>query len=220
MGSSLACEVIELSELARIEFSPAELELANQIPSQKRREQFLLGRAAAHAALTTLPPEYDSEAPILRGADGEPLWPSGVVGSIAHTEGAGIAVVGLAEEFESLGVDIEPASRTISDGAIKKITLPAERVWVDESKAQRRLRALQVFCAKESIYKAYHPLCHKRLTFKDAFVRWEEEHQAFVGTLLTDLNEIHQAGDLVAIHCTVGPSFVMCCTVMPRLADA
>lgn len=220
MSSSLACEVIEAAELNSAEFCDPELALANQIPSPKRREQFLLGRAAAHAALESLPPTFDASTAILRGPDGEPLWPDGVVGSISHTDGAGIAVIGLADEFESLGVDIEPAARKISDGVIKKITLPAERVWVDELPSKRQIRALQLFCAKESIYKAYYPLCRKRLTFKDAFVRWEEEHQAFVGTLLSDLNDSHQAGDLLVVHCTVTPSYVMCCAIIPRLADA
>jgi 4'-phosphopantetheinyl transferase EntD len=49
----------------------------------KRREEFSAGRCAGRAALACLgvPP-----VAILQGRRGEPLWPSGFVGSITHCD--------------------------------------------------------------------------------------------------------------------------------------
>ena len=218
-SDALICELLETPDLAGRAFSEEEQRIADSISSSKRKDQFLLGRAAAHFALKTLLKKAGETFSIPRGKNGEPLWPEGVVGSISHTDGAGVAVVGPATEFEGLGIDIERTTRVISEGALKKIALPAERVWITEDPKLQKLRSLQVFCAKESIYKAYFPLTRKEMTFKDAFVRWEEEHQAFVGTLLSDLNEVHQAGDLLVVHCTVNAPYLMCCAIIPRIAD-
>lgn len=220
MESSLTCEIVELSELQEASFPAEELRLADAISSPKRRQEFLLGRLAARRALEVLGQSDPKSQPILRGKDGEPLWPNDIVGSISHTTGVGVAVVGLRSEFESLGIDIELTSRKISDRALQKIALPAERVWIQERRSERDERALQIFCAKESIYKAYFPISGRHLTFKDAFVRWEEEHRSFVGTLLTDINEIHRAGDLLVIHCSQTPTYVLCCSILPRIDDA
>ena len=218
-SDSLICELVEPPDLKGRSFSEAEEQLADSISNSKRREQFLMGRAAAHLALKSLTRSDTERYSIGRGGAGEPLWPEGIVGSISHTDGAGVAVVGPKTEFEGLGIDIERTTRTISEGALKKIALPAERVWITDDPKQQKLRALQLFCAKESIYKAYYPVTKKQMTFKDAFVRWEEEHQAFVGTLLSDLTEVHQAGDLLVVHCTINAPYLMCCAIIPRVTD-
>ena len=56
----------------------------------KRRRDFALGRACAHAALSTLGHDM---AVIGRRENGAPHWPDGVVGSITHTSGYAAALV-------------------------------------------------------------------------------------------------------------------------------
>lgn len=70
----------------------------------KRRRDFALGRACAHAALAGL--DLD-KGPIMRGGNGAPSWPAGLVGSITHTSGYAAALVARAADFAGLGVDAE-----------------------------------------------------------------------------------------------------------------
>jgi len=70
----------------------------------KRRRDFTLGRACAHAALAEL--DLD-KGPIARAGNGAPVWPAGLVGSITHTPGYAAALVARAADFAGLGVDAE-----------------------------------------------------------------------------------------------------------------
>src|SRR5919197_1670142 len=49
--------------------------------------------------------------PVVRSASGAPVWPVGVVGSLAHDARAAVATVGLARDINALGIDIEPAEQ-------------------------------------------------------------------------------------------------------------
>lgn len=133
---------------------------------EKRRREFITGRACAREALGRLglPP-----AAIGSGTHGEPLWPAAVVGSITHCEGYRACAVARAGDLVALGIDAEPDA-----------PLPAG-VW--ETVAHRRERELLaagrsggphldrlLFSIKEAVYKAWFPLTRERLTFEDAEV--------------------------------------------------
>ena len=47
--------------------------------------------------------------PILRSTFGAPIWPAGVVGSMAHDDRIAVAAVGLQRDLDAVGIDIEPA---------------------------------------------------------------------------------------------------------------
>ena len=47
--------------------------------------------------------------PILRSTSGAPIWPAGVVGSMAHDDRVAVAAVGLRRDLDAVGIDIEPA---------------------------------------------------------------------------------------------------------------
>ena len=53
--------------------------------------------------------------PILRSTFGAPIWPAGVVGSMAHDDRIAVAAVGLQRDLDAVGIDIEPAS-TVAAG--------------------------------------------------------------------------------------------------------
>lgn len=128
--------------------------------SPRRLATFVAGRAAAHAALDHL--GLGAQA-ITVGAGGEPRWPSGVVGSITHTDRVAYAVVALEEPEASidgglaLGIDIEDRRR-LTPEIIPTIMTERERArWADLEPAEADAFATTVFSAKEALYKAqYH----------------------------------------------------------------
>src|SRR5437764_580885 len=48
-------------------------------------------------------------ATLPRGASGEPIWPAGVIGSLAHDDRVAVAAVGLLRDIRAVGIDVEPA---------------------------------------------------------------------------------------------------------------
>ena len=65
----------------------------------KRRREFTETRLLAHEALRRI--GYDG--PILKGSDGELLWPSGIVGSLSHCPSLCVAAVASAERRGRFG---------------------------------------------------------------------------------------------------------------------
>ena len=115
----------------------------------ERRAEHATGRALARRALA----HHGVPAhAIPTGRRGEPLWPAGFVGSIAHCAGYRAAAVARADDVRGLGVDVEPRT-VLAPSEILVVTTPGER--------RRALAAdlppewsLHVFCAKEAAFKA------------------------------------------------------------------
>jgi 4'-phosphopantetheinyl transferase EntD len=82
---------------------PGEAQVIARAVAQ-RGDEFRAGRAFAREALA-LTGAAASE--ILRGAEGEPLWPAGYVGSITHSDRLAFAVVAPASRYRGLGIDVE-----------------------------------------------------------------------------------------------------------------
>jgi 4'-phosphopantetheinyl transferase EntD len=151
----------------------------------KRRNEFVTVRHCARLAMSRLelPP-----SPILKGDKGEPLWPTGVVGSLTHCEGYRGAVVGHSHAVRSVGIDAEPHD-VLPDRVLEAISLPAERIALatlpDELHWDRIL-----FCAKEATDKAWFPLTGRWLGFEDAHITFEVDPGAtaggFVSRILVD----------------------------------
>jgi 4'-phosphopantetheinyl transferase EntD len=134
----------------------------------KRRREFRTVRHCARQALRQLglPP-----AEVLRGERGEPQWPAGVVGSMTHCGGYRAAAIAHSSDLRTLGIDAEP-HQPLPAGVLNTIALDGE---------QARLRQLAsaddtthwdriLFCAKETVYKAWFPLTRRWLGFEDADV--------------------------------------------------
>ena len=64
----------------------------------------MTGRALARQALAAI---GIAPVPIPSGPQGEPRWPSGIVGSITHCAGYRACAVGHADSFAALGIDAE-----------------------------------------------------------------------------------------------------------------
>jgi len=96
---------------------------------------------------------------------GAPIWPKGILGSLAHDSRIAIAAVGTSEDVGALGIDIEPAEMLPAD-LLHLVTTPRERVKIESDPYRGRL----FFAAKEAVYKAVHPLDHVFLDHHDVEV--------------------------------------------------
>jgi 4'-phosphopantetheinyl transferase EntD len=141
--------------------------------TDKRRREFTTGRACARLALGKLgvPP-----GPIVTGERGAPRWPPGIVGSITHCDGYRAAAVARAKHVTAIGLDAEP-NAPLPSGVLDVVSHAAERARLATlSSAERGVcwdRLL--FCAKESVYKAWFPLTGRWLGFEDADVTIEPD---------------------------------------------
>lgn len=124
-------------------------EVAHAVMS--RRHQFEMGRSLARAAMAQL---GEPPVPILCGARREPLWPSGIVGSITHCSTYGAVAVARRDRVRTIGIDVEVRGR-VSEDLIDFISTPAER-------SQQRVTGpdwpTALFAAKEAVYKAWYPV--------------------------------------------------------------
>ena len=128
-------------------------------------------RIAARALLGEL--GADAAAPLLRSASGSPLWPEGIIGSIAHDEAFAVAAAARRGRLVGLGVDLEPAEPLPGD-VVDLVLSEAELRRTEGDGVAQRL----VFVAKEAVYKAIHPLDGTRLDFPDIDVRLKEKTAA------------------------------------------
>jgi len=100
--------------------------------------------------------------PILRSALGAPLWPVGVVGSLAHDGPIAAAVVARVGDAAGVGIDVEPAEPLEAD--VADLVVTAGDVL---GSGDGRLAGRLAFVAKEAVYKAVHPLCGVILDWPD-----------------------------------------------------
>lgn len=97
-----------------------------------------------------------------RSDSGAPVWPVGVVGSLAHDDDIAVAVVAGTDRFAGIGVDVEPA-----------LELPRELVPLVATPGEIRrypaelVEGRTLFAVKEAVYKALNPIDGVFLGFHD-----------------------------------------------------
>jgi len=129
----------------------------------KRRSEFLSGRSCARKLLRRL---GVADQPLLVGRNRAPQWPEGIVGSISHTGGACVAVVGRALSVRAIGVDVERTG-AVRRELERRIATPEERsAYAARDDDWRTL----LFSAKEAVYKAVRPATGLRPRFEDVRV--------------------------------------------------
>ena len=133
----------------------------------KRQTEFLAGRLCARAALQghgspACSPDQD--------ADGMPLWPAGLCGSITHSKGMAAAVVASRQHWQGIGLDAEPLmSPERAARLAAQILTPAERQRLQQYPDSEQARRISLtFSSKESLFKALFPLVGQRFYFQDA----------------------------------------------------
>lgn len=167
---------------------------------QKRKAEFVAGRYCAHTALSQLDNTTASTpgATIGVGANREPLWPKGVVGSITHTHGYASAVVAHCSKVRGVGVDsetwINPESEDVSRLILTGREGHADHLQLFDS---ARHHLTLVFSAKESLFKCLFPLVNRFFDFHSAVIIPLPSDSAdgeFRFELLKDLNAEFHAG--------------------------
>lgn len=182
LPSEVAAEEV-FGDLPDVVLFPEEEQIITRAVGKRRRE-FTTARGCARAALARL---GMPAAPLLPGPRGAPGWPSGVVGSITHCDGYRACAVARDSDVLTVGLDAEP-HEPLPDGVLGAIGLPEER---------DRVAALAttepgicwdriLFCAKESVYKAWFPLTRRWLGFGEARVDFDPGARSFTAELLVD----------------------------------
>ncbi|QDL94413.1 4'-phosphopantetheinyl transferase superfamily protein (plasmid) [Paroceanicella profunda] len=132
-----------------------------------RRAEFLAGRLCAMAALRAL---TGVAAPVPVGPGRAPLWPEGVAGSLTHSGGRALAVVGRAAEWPFLGLDLEPVMTDARAAPLAdSILAPGDAEQCPPGIGPGAFTTL-VFCAKEAVYKAVYPRVRRVVDFQEARV--------------------------------------------------
>ncbi|WEV23842.1 4'-phosphopantetheinyl transferase superfamily protein [Streptomyces sp. 71268] len=155
----------------------------------RRRREYTTVRHLARRAMRDLGIPV---VPILSGARREPLWPSGVVGSMTHCAGYRAAALGFDAHHASIGIDAEPHA-PLPEGLLTKVAHP------DEVPHLARLAAARpevhwdrlLFSAKEAVYKAWYPLARRWLGFQEARLTFDPASDGFTA-------ELRQTGPVVA----------------------
>jgi 4'-phosphopantetheinyl transferase EntD len=125
----------------------------------KVRRQSGAARIVARRLLKALG-EPDTALP--RSASGPPVWPFGIVGSIAHDDEVAVATVVRSGYLRSLGIDVEPAE-ALPRELVSIVATPTERARYRTAVLESRI----LFCAKEAVFKALYPLCGVFVGFHD-----------------------------------------------------
>jgi len=172
----LSLVLLDSEQLAKVELFAEERALIAGAKSQTSVDQLTLGREAARRALSHKEPQLWPT--IGRGPLGQPLWPAGYVGSISHCQLLNktwaAAVVGVAAKYGNLGIDLEPRARNLAEGLARRICSAQELAWiVDPQSPQGRQRLLQIFSAKEALFKLLSPLAEVTFGFDEAELTWE-----------------------------------------------
>jgi 4'-phosphopantetheinyl transferase EntD len=181
LGHGVLCEVVmplpDDLELCDAE----EAQLARAVP--RRRREFAAGRHCAKKALGRLG-LHNVVLPI--GSDRAPMWPTGVVGTISHTDTACLAAVAWKSAVRSVGADIEP-DEPLEPELYRLILTGREQTWLKTQPATTRGRlARLIFSAKESFYKLQYPLTGRFLEFQDVEISLRVNSSRFVLSLLSE----------------------------------
>jgi 4'-phosphopantetheinyl transferase EntD len=96
---------------------------------------------------------------------GAPIWPPGLVGSLAHDSEVAVAAMARRDDFLSLGVDVEPAEPLEGD-LLNLIATASELKKMTDHPCGGRL----LFAIKEAVYKSVFPLDETFLEHHDVEV--------------------------------------------------
>jgi 4'-phosphopantetheinyl transferase EntD len=152
---------------------PQEASLTSKM-SDKRLREFRAGRACARRALAEL---GHPQQPLLIGSDRQPVWPSGVVGSISHCDDFCAAAAASSQRLSGLGIDVESAE-ALEASLFALICTESERQTLMASPAPLS-HAKIVFSIKESLFKALFPLLNRWIDFLEVDVSLDLESREF-----------------------------------------
>jgi 4'-phosphopantetheinyl transferase EntD len=161
-----------------VELFPEERQAMGQAVDKRRRE-FVTGRACAREALQQL---GFGPVAITSGPRGEPSWPRGVVGSITHCHGYRACAVARSGDVLGLGIDAE-TDEPLPAGVREQVAFGRELAMVAKRGPGVCLDRL-LFSAKEAVYKTWFPLTRRWLGFEDVELTIDVKGATFRARLL------------------------------------
>lgn len=180
----------------------------------KRKAEYLAGRYVARDTLKKL---TQNVYQIPTAADRAPVWPTGTIGSITHTNTEAMAVVAYKKDHQLLGVDLEGwFDPSLAHELAYQIIDEQESTLIHDSGLTLHHGLTLIFSAKESLYKALYPKVRTFFGFEDARVNWiDPDSGVFELSLVRELNEEFQQGWSIK-----GRYFVTEETVLTLICDA
>ena len=139
-----------------------------------RRQQCLAARTLAAVALQS----QQVNEPVGRSAEGLPIWPAQMVGSLAHETHWAMAASAHRRHWQALGVDIEADAALPPDAASVVLTAVERERLARLSLSEAARAARWLFSAKECVHKALNPLNGAWLEFDEVAIQWSGEMSA------------------------------------------
>jgi 4'-phosphopantetheinyl transferase EntD len=142
-----------------------------------RQAQFGSARVCARRALSRL---GIAPCALVPKSDRSPNWPSGIKGSIAHTEQHCAVALTDAHQIAAVGLDVE-SDTPLKAGLEEVVCTEAELLWLQrfDRIAMGWLGTL-VFSAKEAFYKCQFPITETILDFQDVELRLDLDEARFL----------------------------------------
>ena len=129
----------------------------------RRAEQVRRASGAARIVARSLLEQLGhSGAALPKSPSGAPIWPRGIIGSLAHDATVAVAAVAPREKLTGIGIDIEPAE-ALPPEVLELVLTSRERASLVNDPCAGRL----FFVAKEAVYKAVFPLDYRFLDHHD-----------------------------------------------------
>lgn len=122
----------------------------------KRQSEYFAGRYLSKILMSLVISQPSKN--ILSGEDRAPIWPSGISGSISHSNNTVGAIVGLEQNISIVGLDIENILTPTNAKDIKQqIAIDSEYDVMSRANHPENIAITLLFSAKESLYKALFP---------------------------------------------------------------
>lgn len=135
----------------------AERELAKGFSAAARRDAFLAGRLAVHAALAEVGDTRAHRMPVLRDQRGRPQasWAEAPAFSIAHTRIRAVAAVSTNRACRAIGVDVEELDAHRAEALLRMAIAPEERALLAAVDAELLAAPIALWCAREACVKSH-----------------------------------------------------------------
>lgn len=159
----------------------------------KRRAEFLAGR---YCAAKSLAQQNIHTAIIGTGKNRNPLWPTGIHGSISHNNVYAVAITTNNPEHMGIGIDIESEIAADTIDSIQHQILSTDEIERLLDKSERKSITLALlFSLKESFFKAAYPTVERYFDFSAVSIDnidWGKNLIHF--TLMETLHPVLQQG--------------------------
>lgn len=165
--------------------------------SSKRKIEYQVGRQCAEAAIKEMTKNKGKIIDLKQNKDGSTQWPTGVTGSITHSQNIILAIVASSSIYSGLGIDIEKIIDPIfAKKLITRIANKSEQQLLNKNLSISTLASI-IFSGKETLFKALYPLTHKRFYCRDAeIIAIDHNKKQWQIRLLTTLSTSHNVGQI------------------------